>query len=257
MASTQEGGEKPLNASEKAYLKDNFGDEFHFLRDHELKIYKEEDRSEGRAILRAFQKYDTLPEEDCSPSGDNEAAPELPQENHFRADNRAEETQYQHQTPRAFAPAPGFDYVGSLIDGSAQDPALVSAPGGGEQHQGPAREYDMNPNQFGYNHEQSGAFDGGYQGGFQGGRQDGYHCGRDGGHVGGYSSRQENGRHNPFEGGPNFRQGFLDECSDWYVEQYGSWNDGCDDLHDAGYEDVYDYGHDDSYDYVHDDVYDS
>ncbi|KAK7216623.1 hypothetical protein V2G26_004626 [Clonostachys chloroleuca] len=252
MASTQEGGEKPLNASEKAYLKDNFGDEFHFLRDHGLNIYKEEHRSEGRAILRAFQKNDCLPEEDHCKSGANKVAPELCQDNHFRADNRAEEAQYHQQTPRGFDPAHGFDSAGRSIDGPAQDPALFSASGGGEQHQGQAREYDMNPHEFGYNHEQSGAFDGGYQDG----RQNGYHGGRDDGYVGGYSFWQRNGWDNPFEGGPYCHHGFLDECRDWYVEEFGPGHDGCDNLHDAGYDDGYDYGHDDGYDYGYDDVYD-
>ncbi|CAH0027563.1 unnamed protein product [Clonostachys rhizophaga] len=256
MASTEEGGEKPLNASEKAYLKKNFRNEFYFLRGQGLNIYKEEDRSEGRAILRAFQKCDSLPEEGQSPSGANEAAPELRQDNHFRADDRAEETQYQHQAPRGFNPTHGFDFAGSSIDGPAQDPALVSAPGGGEQHQGPAHDYRMNPDQFGYNHEQSGAFDGGYQGGLQGGRQDGYYGGRDDGYVGGYSSGQANGSHNPFAGGPNCHHEFLDMSNHWHVEEFSSGHDGSDNLHDAGYDDGYDHGHDDGYDHGYDDGYD-
>lgn len=39
---------------EKAWLKENYRDEFHFLRDQGLSIYKEEDREEGRLIMRAL-----------------------------------------------------------------------------------------------------------------------------------------------------------------------------------------------------------
>jgi hypothetical protein len=40
-------------AEETAFLKKNYGSEFHFLIQHGLKIYVQEDREEGRAILRA------------------------------------------------------------------------------------------------------------------------------------------------------------------------------------------------------------
>lgn len=42
------------NAAEKAWLKRNFEDEFHFLRSYGLSIYKEEDRDEGKAIFQAL-----------------------------------------------------------------------------------------------------------------------------------------------------------------------------------------------------------
>lgn len=45
----------PYTADEKAYLKENWRDEYHFLRDFGLNIYKEEDRAEGRQILRVFK----------------------------------------------------------------------------------------------------------------------------------------------------------------------------------------------------------
>jgi hypothetical protein len=50
----------PLNAEEKDWLKhkSGFGDEFQFLRAHGLSIYKEEDREEGRRIIRAFKVRD-------------------------------------------------------------------------------------------------------------------------------------------------------------------------------------------------------
>ncbi|KAF2868398.1 hypothetical protein BDV95DRAFT_670466 [Massariosphaeria phaeospora] len=37
---------------EKQWLKDNYSDEYHFLQQHGLSIYKEEDRDDGRAIVR-------------------------------------------------------------------------------------------------------------------------------------------------------------------------------------------------------------
>lgn len=47
-----------LTGSEKSWLKHNYRDEFHFLRDHGLSIYKDEDREEGRSILRTMMKDD-------------------------------------------------------------------------------------------------------------------------------------------------------------------------------------------------------
>jgi hypothetical protein len=42
--------------AEKQWLKKHWRDEFHFLIAYGLKIYNEEDREEGRAIVRAFMK---------------------------------------------------------------------------------------------------------------------------------------------------------------------------------------------------------
>jgi hypothetical protein len=44
----------PLTQEEKQYLKEHYGGEYKFLRLYQLSIYKEEDREEGRRILRAF-----------------------------------------------------------------------------------------------------------------------------------------------------------------------------------------------------------
>lgn len=44
----------PLSSEEKQWLKINWGGEFKFLASHGLSIYKEEDREEGRIILRAI-----------------------------------------------------------------------------------------------------------------------------------------------------------------------------------------------------------
>lgn len=46
----------PLNQTEKQYLKDNFGDEYHFLRDHGLGIWKDDDREDGRVVLRMYME---------------------------------------------------------------------------------------------------------------------------------------------------------------------------------------------------------
>lgn len=54
----------PLTQQEKKWLKDNHGDEFHFLREHGLSIYKDEDRDEGRAILRAMMQEESSEDSD-------------------------------------------------------------------------------------------------------------------------------------------------------------------------------------------------
>jgi hypothetical protein len=48
----------PLTSAEKAWLKTYYGNEFKFLRDHGLSIFKDEDREEGRTILRAIMSND-------------------------------------------------------------------------------------------------------------------------------------------------------------------------------------------------------
>ena len=45
-------------AEEKQCLKKGWGDEYHFLRDYQLNIYKEEDREEGRRIVQGFVEHD-------------------------------------------------------------------------------------------------------------------------------------------------------------------------------------------------------
>ena len=46
-------------AEEKKWLKDNYRDEFHFLRKQKLSIYKEKDREEGRLIARAMMEKES------------------------------------------------------------------------------------------------------------------------------------------------------------------------------------------------------
>ncbi|KAL9597722.1 MAG: hypothetical protein Q9219_004979 [cf. Caloplaca sp. 3 TL-2023] len=45
---------QPLTEAERKWLKENYGNEFHFLRSHGLSIYRDDDREEGRRILRAL-----------------------------------------------------------------------------------------------------------------------------------------------------------------------------------------------------------
>lgn len=51
-------GDPPYTDDEKVYLKKNWRSEYHFLLKHGFSIYKEEDRAEGRSILRAFRDKD-------------------------------------------------------------------------------------------------------------------------------------------------------------------------------------------------------
>ncbi|KAL8671578.1 MAG: hypothetical protein Q9168_003922 [Polycauliona sp. 1 TL-2023] len=55
---SNDGNVPSLTRLEKKWLKDNYGDEFHFLRSYGLSIYKEEAREEGRRILRAMMGDD-------------------------------------------------------------------------------------------------------------------------------------------------------------------------------------------------------
>lgn len=54
----KEKSEMALDDNEKKWLKENFGGEYRFMQMHGLKIYDEEDRREGRAILRGFMAVD-------------------------------------------------------------------------------------------------------------------------------------------------------------------------------------------------------
>ena len=50
--------EGPLSKEEKSWLKKHFGNEFRFLREFGFSIYKEEDRADGRALLRTIMRED-------------------------------------------------------------------------------------------------------------------------------------------------------------------------------------------------------
>jgi hypothetical protein len=47
-------------AEETVFLTQNYGGESHFLMQHGLKIHSDEDREEGRAILRAVMREDEM-----------------------------------------------------------------------------------------------------------------------------------------------------------------------------------------------------
>jgi hypothetical protein len=48
----------PYTEEEKGWLKREWGDEFKFLTTYGLSIYKDEDRDEGRRIVRAMMEVD-------------------------------------------------------------------------------------------------------------------------------------------------------------------------------------------------------
>ncbi|KAM3516044.1 hypothetical protein MY11210_000326 [Beauveria gryllotalpidicola] len=48
----------PLSDGEKRWLKDHYGGEFQFLRSFGLSIYKDEDREQGRQIMRVMMSKD-------------------------------------------------------------------------------------------------------------------------------------------------------------------------------------------------------
>jgi hypothetical protein len=52
------GVNRALTPSEKAWLKEHFQTEFQFLQLYGLSVFKEEDREEGRTILRTIMAYD-------------------------------------------------------------------------------------------------------------------------------------------------------------------------------------------------------
>ncbi|KIN05118.1 hypothetical protein OIDMADRAFT_142875 [Oidiodendron maius Zn] len=49
---------KPYTDAEKVWLKQNYKDEYHFLQQHGLSIYKDEDREDGRAMARSLMAAD-------------------------------------------------------------------------------------------------------------------------------------------------------------------------------------------------------
>jgi hypothetical protein len=63
--------ETPYSQTEKAWLKKHYRDEYHFLLDHGLKIYNEEDRLEGQEIVRALMR-DSDDNDDYQESEDDE-----------------------------------------------------------------------------------------------------------------------------------------------------------------------------------------
>ncbi|KAH9867720.1 hypothetical protein IAQ61_008315 [Plenodomus lingam] len=68
-------GQNPASytAEETAFLKKNYGSEFHFLTQHGLNIHIQQDRDEGRAILRAVMRDAELSDEEEEESDDESA----------------------------------------------------------------------------------------------------------------------------------------------------------------------------------------
>ena len=71
------GANPPLTQLEKNWLKKHWGGEFHFLRCYGLKIYDEEDREEGRTILRSMMSPENSDEVDDGNSSENSFLPDL------------------------------------------------------------------------------------------------------------------------------------------------------------------------------------
>ena len=69
--------ESPYSAAEKDWLKKHFKGEFHFLRDHGLKIYNEDDRETGRRIVRGEMAEDALREENEDAYNDSDESDEF------------------------------------------------------------------------------------------------------------------------------------------------------------------------------------
>jgi hypothetical protein len=73
-----------LTNEEKAWLKTHYGGEFKFLQTYGLSIYRDEDREEGRRILRSILKDADSNSEDLV--ADEDAEEEEEEENGFLAD---------------------------------------------------------------------------------------------------------------------------------------------------------------------------
>lgn len=59
-----------LTTKQRAWLKRHWDGEFKFLRAYQLSIYKDEDRLEGREILKALMEADQEEQEAEDTSGD-------------------------------------------------------------------------------------------------------------------------------------------------------------------------------------------
>ncbi|KAL2030954.1 hypothetical protein VTO58DRAFT_108309 [Aureobasidium pullulans] len=87
----------PLTTEESAFLKKNYGGEFKFLMSFGLKMHNEDDREEGRRILRAF-----MSEEDDEPMADSDDAEDSDESNDFLAE--LEEDPTSHLADYKFSP---------------------------------------------------------------------------------------------------------------------------------------------------------
>ncbi|RMY97684.1 hypothetical protein D0864_04684 [Hortaea werneckii] len=71
-SSKPSASEPPYNTTEKEWLKQHWGDEFHFLQAYGLNIHKEEDREEGRSIARAMILGEGVDQEDEDDDAESE-----------------------------------------------------------------------------------------------------------------------------------------------------------------------------------------
>ena len=55
-SSKTQANNPPLTEAEEQWLKTYYGDEYRFFQNEGLSIHKEEDREEGRSIIRAYMK---------------------------------------------------------------------------------------------------------------------------------------------------------------------------------------------------------
>ncbi|KAK4459477.1 hypothetical protein QBC42DRAFT_274406 [Cladorrhinum samala] len=88
---------EPYTTHEKGWLKQHYGGEFKFLQVHGLSIYKDEDREEGRRIVRAILAQDRDEDEDDDDDGEDEDEPsekEWNPEGHF-ADHHFSESELE------------------------------------------------------------------------------------------------------------------------------------------------------------------
>lgn len=85
----------PLTTEEKAFLRKHYGNEFKFLSTLQLSIYKEDDREEGRRILRAFMlESEDDTDADISSVEDPDDDPESDESNDFLAELEQDPTSH-------------------------------------------------------------------------------------------------------------------------------------------------------------------
>ncbi|RSL87027.1 hypothetical protein CEP51_002490 [Fusarium floridanum] len=86
-----------LSDSERAWLKEHWGNEFKFLAAYELSIYKDEDREEGRAIMRTM-----MAKEKESKESDEHTHDDSHLVDHYFSDDELEEIELQFGNSKIF-----------------------------------------------------------------------------------------------------------------------------------------------------------
>jgi hypothetical protein len=87
---------KPYTDTEKVWLKQNYKDEYHFLQQYGLSIYKDKDREDGRAMARSLMAADDEVSDDSKgvSDGNNEDEEEEDDADHFSAELEADPTSH-------------------------------------------------------------------------------------------------------------------------------------------------------------------